>query len=292
MKPLVLLVFVYAVILSTACSKGKSNNPPVVVSPTDTILAAVTKTFYPWYQFSMGADLSYVNEIEDFGGSYSDSGITQDPFLIFKNHGCNTVRVRLWYHPEWTYTLTGKYYSDINDVKKTIRRAKNAGMAVNLDFHYSDIWADPGAQATPEAWKSLDLATLSDSVYEYTSRVLHELEAENLVPEMVQVGNETNGGMLYPAGQVVNNNWTNFGTLLNSGIKAVRDFSVNAAMKPKIILHVAKPENADWWAGNVMNNAKVTDYDILGISYYYVWSSITIDERTYYNHPIAESQIQ
>ncbi len=223
----------------------------------------------------MGADLSYVNEVQDYGGSYKDSGVTKDPFTIFKNHGCNTVRVRLWYNPAWTDSITGKYYSDINDVEKTIQRAKEQGVAVNLDFHYSDTWADPGKQITPAAWQGLSITLLSDSVYQYTLRVLNELKSKNLAPEMVQIGNETNGGMLWPVGQVVNNDWTNFGILLNSGIKAVRDFSVTSSIKPKIILHVAKPENADWWEGNIINSAKVTDFDILGISYYYVWSNIT-----------------
>ncbi len=223
----------------------------------------------------MGADLSYVNEIEDFGGTYKDSGRIEDPFLIFKTHGCNTVRVRLWYNPQWTDTLAGRLYSDLADVEKTIQRAKQQGMAVNLDFHYSDTWADPAHQQTPAAWQGLDINTLSDSVYQYTLRVLNELASKNLTPEMVQIGNETNGGMLFPVGQVVNNDWTNFGVLLNSGIKAIRDFSATSSIKPKIILHVAKPENADWWEGNIINTAKVTDFDILGISFYYVWSSVT-----------------
>ncbi len=223
----------------------------------------------------MGADLSYVNEIEDFGGTYKDSGRMEDPFSIFKTHGCNTVRVRLWYNPQWTDTLTGRLYSDLADVEKTIQRAKAQGMAVNLNFHYSDTWADPAHQQTPAAWQGLAITTLSDSVYQYTLRVMNELASKNLTPEMVQIGNETNGGMLFPVGQVINNDWTNFGILLNSGIKAVRDFSATSSIKPKIILHVAKPENADWWEGNVINNAKVTDFDILGISFYYVWSSVT-----------------
>ena len=226
-------------------------------------------------QSRLGADLSYVNEIEDNGGSYKDSGARKDPFLIFHNHGCNTVRVRLWYNPTWKDTTAGKLHSDLADVEKTIQRAKAQGMAVNLDFHYSDTWADPGKQITTVAWQGLAITPLSDSVYQYTLRVLNELKSKNLTPEMVQVGNETNGGMLFPVGQVVNNDWTNFGILLNSGIKAVRDFSTTSSIKPKIILHVAKPENAGWWEGNIISNAKVSDFDILGISYYYVWSNLT-----------------
>jgi arabinogalactan endo-1,4-beta-galactosidase len=91
---------------------------------------------------------------------------------------------------------------------------------------------------------------------------------------MIQIGNETNQGMLFPIGKVVGNDWTAFGILLNAGIKAVRDFSMNASIKPQIILHVAGPENGDWWTGNITTLAAVTDFDIIGISNYYVWSSL------------------
>lgn len=108
------------------------------------------KITYKWQQFVMGADLSYVNEIEDYGGIYKDNGVKKDPFTIFKKYGNNTVRVRLWHNPQWVATVTGgKLYSDLADVEKTMRRAKAAGMAVNLDLHYADDWADPNQQPTP-----------------------------------------------------------------------------------------------------------------------------------------------
>ena len=167
----------------------------------------------------------------------------------------------------------GKQYSNLADVEKTIQRAKLAGMAVNLDFHYSDRWTDPGAQATPAAWQGLSLGLLKDSLYQYTLAVLNYLKAKNLTPEMVQIGNETNTGMLFPTGKVVGNDWTSFAALLNSGIKAVRDFSVSSSIKPQVILHVAKITDADWWTGNIIANG-VTDFDILGISHYYLYSTI------------------
>ena len=111
-------------------------------------------------------------------------------------------------------------------------------MAVNLDIHYSDRWADPDHQEIPAAWKNLDLNQMKDSVYQYTLQVLTYLKSKNLVPEMVQVGNENNNGILWPIGKVNGNDFKAFAQLLNSGIRAVRDFSVNSAIKPKIILHV------------------------------------------------------
>ena len=227
-----------------------------------------------WQEFVMGADLSYVNEIEDYGGVYKDSGKVKDPFLIFRDHGANLVRVRLWHNPSWQAALNnGRLYNDIHDVAKTIRRAHAAGMAVNLNLHYSDTWADPDHQPKPEAWKSLSYDLLKDSVYRYTLEVLNYLKSQDLVPEMIQVGNENNSGMLWPEGKVVDNNWKPFCGLLQSGINAVRDFSKTSPVKPQIILHVAQFQHADHWAKEV--NKEISDYDVLGVSHYQKWSTIS-----------------
>ena len=110
-------------------------------TPGDPVPPVPSKIVYDWNKFVMGADLSYVNQVQDYGGVYKDAGVVKDPFNIFKDHGANLVRVRLWHNPQWLKALNGgKMYSDLNDVEKTIQRAKAAGMAVNLDIHYSDTW--------------------------------------------------------------------------------------------------------------------------------------------------------
>lgn len=258
-----LYLFLIFIIIS-ACSSKKDNTNEI---PN-------TATPITWDKFSFGADLSYVNEIEDFGGKYKDSSLT-DPFIIFKKYGCNTIRVRLWHNPSWKKSITGgKMYSDFNDVKKTISRAKVAGMAVNLNLHYSDDWADPQKQDLPEAWKNLTFNVLQDSIYRYTSEVLNSLAKENLIPEMIQVGNENNIGVLHPHGKITGNNFENFGKLINSGIKAVRDFSKTAAIKPKIILHVAQMQHAEWWVKGITSSGNLTDFDIIGISHYSKWTEV------------------
>jgi arabinogalactan endo-1,4-beta-galactosidase len=260
------LLFPLLAFFSFTCKKNTGNSQP-------------GKTFYNWDRFSMGVDLSYVNQVEDYGGRYRDSAEVRDLFRILKDHGANTVRVRLWHTPEWVAALNnGKMYYDLAGTEKTIRRAKEQGMAVNLNIHYSDRWADPAHQETPAAWKDLALPALKDSVYRYTLSVLDHLKSKNLVPEMVQVGNETNSGMLWPLGKVVNNNWQSFADLLNSGIRAVRDFSQTSSVKPRIILHVAQLQNATGWIQNLINHG-VTDFDILGLSHYSKWSALkTMDE--------------
>lgn len=233
-----------------------------------------TKRFYKWNEFNMGVDLSYVIQIEDYGGVYRDSGEVRDCLKILKDHGANTVRVRLWHTPTWVANLNnGKMYYDLYGVEKLIRRAKELGLAVNLDIHYSDTWADPQKQETPKAWKDLPLNILKDSVYNYTFAVLNYYKSKNLTPEMVQVGNETNNGMCWPVGKIVNNDFSNYAVLLKSGIKAVRDFSKTSVIKPKVIIHEAQLQTAGWWM-NGISKEKVKDYDIIGLSHYTKWSTV------------------
>ena len=232
------------------------------------------KKFYKWDEFNMGVDLSYVNQIEDHGGVYRDSAQVRDCFKILKDHGANTVRVRLWHTPTWVGKLNaGKLYYDLYGVEKTIRRAKEAGLAVNLDIHYSDTWADPQKQETPAAWKDLPLNVLKDSVYNYTLAVLTYYKSKNLVPEMVQVGNENNNGMCWPVGTIVKNDFSKYAVLLKSGINAVRDFSKTSSIKPRVIIHEAQLQTAGWWMNGISKEG-VTDYDIIGLSHYTKWSSV------------------
>jgi arabinogalactan endo-1,4-beta-galactosidase len=243
-----------------------------------------TRVFYAHDKFSMGADLSYVNQILDHGGTYSDSGKITDPYVIFRKYGANTVRLRLWHNPEWTRTVydppAPEMYNDFNDVKRAAAAAKAQGMAVSLDFHYSDVWADPAKQVPPAAWQGLSLELLHDSIYNYTLKTIDKLKTASLMPEYVQVGNEINPGFILPQGD----RWKNradFIYLINAAIKAVRDASASSTVKPKIIIHIAQPENLNSWFSG-MAAAGLTDYDIVGVSYYYIWSTVAIDNLSNY----------
>src|ERR1044072_1020804 len=114
----------------------------------------------------LGADLSYVNEVEDCGAVFRKDGKKVDPFKLFAAEGANIVRVRIWNDATWTR------YSNLADVKKTIARSKAAGMQVLLDFHYSDDWADGEKQIIPKAWVGLTNAQQAKALYDYTFTVL------------------------------------------------------------------------------------------------------------------------
>ncbi len=262
-------------LLVLACTDRKQ-------SPDDPGNGEPAKTTLP-EGFAMGADLSYVNQVEDHGGVFRDSGQVRDPFRILKSHGANWVRVRLWHNPLWVTNVYGDsqktLYSGTDEVIRTVRRAKEQGMSVNLDFHYSDFWADPGRQEPPAAWENItSLAVLKDSVHRYTHAVLSRLKSLGLMPDMVQIGNEINCGMMmtgvkagFPGLNGCNSQWKNLGEVINSAIRAVREVSAGHAVRPLVTLHVADPKNLEWWFSKAIADGGITDFDVIGFSYYPLW---------------------
>jgi len=258
------------------------------------VISLTAQTFYK------GADLSYINELEDCGVIYTENNQPKDPYQIFADHHNNLVRLRLWHTPSWYDNLNGgRRYADLRDVKKSIHRAKSAGMDVLLDFHLSDNWADPSKQVIPAAWSGVvdELPILKDSLYNYIYATLAELEQENLLPEMVQIGNETNRGILLS--QSVNDagwtlDWGRNSELFKAAIQAVKDIEAKTNKEILIMLHVAGPTDVDWFIGSFIANG-VTDFDIIGISYYEQWhgktditavGSIIKDLKSKYNKAI------
>jgi arabinogalactan endo-1,4-beta-galactosidase len=233
-------------------------------------------------EFYFGNDLSYVNEMEDCGVVYRENGVAKDPYEMFAEHGGNLVRLRFWHTPAWYDTLNaGQRYSDFQDVKKSIGRAKDAGMQVLLDFHLSDNWADPGKQLVPAAWLGVvdDLPLLKDSLHNYIFQTLMALHAGGLLPEMVQIGNETNKGILLSPedNQVWTLDWERNAQLFNTAIQAVRDVEDSTGAAVKVALHVAGPADAGWLLEGFTSHG-VTDFDIIGISYYWAWHQPTTIE--------------
>lgn len=235
--------------------------------------------------FIFGSDLSYVNEMEDCGVVFKDENQPKDVHEIFASHGTNFVRLRLWHTPAWLDTLNaGKRYSDLADVQKSILRAKAAGMNVLLDLHLSDLWADPSRQILPAAWKGVvnNLPVLSDSLYNYVFQTLATLESQGLLPEMVQIGNETNRGILLSEAQ--NNagwvlDWPRNATLFKRAIQAVRAVETASGKTIKVALHIAGPADAGWLMKGFWDNG-VKDFDIIGLSFYWAWHKPTTIEQT------------
>jgi arabinogalactan endo-1,4-beta-galactosidase len=214
----------------------------------------------------LGVDISYANEMDDCGAVYEAGGKTVDQFQFFKSAGANVARIRIWNDPDWTR------YSNLADVKRSIKRAKQAGLQVLLDFHYSDDWADGDKQIAPKAWAKLSTPDQAKALYAFTHDTLIELNREGLAPDLVQVGNETNGEIVSSLAKAKEPiHWDRNALLFNAGIKAVRDAGKETGKPSRVMLHIAQPENAEPWF-EAATKAGVVDYDIIGLSYYSKWS--------------------
>ncbi len=212
----------------------------------------------PTIQFAKGADISWLTEMETAGKVfYNSSGTAQDCIQVLKGLGMNSVRLRVWVDPAGGWNNTA-------DVVAKAVRAKNLGLRILIDFHYSDSWADPGQQNKPAAWAAQDLATLQSSVYTHTFNVLTTLKANGVTPEWVQVGNETNDGMLWPTGKA-SVNMANFAALVNKGYDAVK--AVDNTIK--VIVHISNGHDNSlfrWIFDGLKNNGG--KWDITGMSLY------------------------
>jgi len=212
-----------------------------------------------------GADLSTLQRAEDLGAKYYNQNGTQgDPLQILKAAGMNYVRLRVWVNPASGYNNQSK-------VVAFGKQVKAAGLKLLVDFHYSDTWADPGKQFTPAAWNGHSLSQLETDVYQYTFNVCNALKAAGATPDMVQVGNEINAGMLWPVGKLTGGTggWSNLAGLLISGYNAVKAVSSST----QVMLHIAnggQHDQAIWW----FDEAKAfgVNWDVSGVSYYSYWS--------------------
>lgn len=208
--------------------------------------------------FAKGADISWITEMESAGRKfYNSNGTQQDIMQILKDLGMNTIRLRVWVNPADGWN--GKA-----DVIAKAVRAKNMGMRIMIDFHYSDFWADPGKQTKPAAWAAQDLNGLKTSLANHTIDILNALKAAGVTPEWVQVGNETNDGMLWPDGKA-SVNMSNFAQLFIAGYDAVKTVFPSA----KVIAHVSNGWDNNlfrWLLDGLKNNG--AKWDVIGMSLY------------------------
>jgi len=233
-------------------------------------------------EFIRGVDISFTSQIEDFGGKYKLNGQLKDILDILKEKGVNYIRLRIWHTP----------FDGYNGLEKTIlfaKRIKEKGFKFLLDFHYSDSWADPGKQIKPAAWTNLPFENLKDSVYAYTKFVLTALKNQNSLPDMVQIGNEITGGMLWPDGKLYdkslneNEQWIKFAQLIKEGINGVKDIDSNI----KIMIHIDRggDNNGAVFFYNKLI-AQGVDFDIIGLSFYPWWHG-TLDQLKYNLNDLA-----
>jgi beta-galactosidase len=222
----------------------------------------------------IGADISFLPQIENNAGrffqgaqAFHEGGREVDAVELLKAHGFNAIRLRIFVHPENEHGYSpGQGFCGLDSTLSMARRVQAAGMDLLLDFHYSDYWADPQQQNKPRAWADLDYATLRDSMSSYTSAVLRALEDQGTLPQMVQIGNEINHGLLWPDGHI--GNLDQLAGLLRAGVEGAR----TVAPDMPIMMHIAlggQNDEARFWLDNMI--ARDVTFDVLGLSYYPRW---------------------
>ncbi len=212
-------------------------------------------------EYAEGADISWLTQMEADGQKfYTAAGKEMECTALMKELGFNAIRLRVWVDPEDGWCAK-------EDVLVKAKRAQELGMRIMIDFHYSDTWADPSNQKTPAAWAALPIYELASAVETHTKETLQLLKDNKVDVEWVQVGNETNSGMLHPLGKIVDNA-NDYAILANKGYDAVKSVYPEA----KVIIHRSEGHKANecsWLFSNLKkSNVK---YDIIGLSLYPTW---------------------
>ena len=252
-----LSIFLSVAALISACQQQPTDpgtdpepDPPVSVVTPD---------------FARGADVSWLSEMENDNKTFKKAdGTPADLLEVLKDCGINAIRLRVWVDPPGGWS--GKA-----DVVALARRVHDAGLALMVDFHYSDFFADPSRQVIPSAWSADKdkLDKLCENVSAHTTDVLKALKDAGVTPAWIQVGNETRNGMLWPAGQLWTSNGNipdgrkHFARLYNAGYDAAKAVFPDALVMPH--LNHASEDNA-WWFREV--KAEGGKFDAIALSHY------------------------
>jgi arabinogalactan endo-1,4-beta-galactosidase len=240
-----------------------------------------------WLESVQPEHISRLKLIPDIDGTQLSvrveaGGLVMATLKIFKDHGCNYVRLRLFLAPNGQE-------GQVNSLSYTLqlaKRVKSAGLKLLLDLHYSDGWADPTHQSMPAEWLGLSHQELVARVLSYTQETIAAFQREGCLPDMVEVGNEITNGMLWPdAGPlsepakwneaanpnpVENPQWDNFADLLKAGIRGVRE--VDARRSVKIMIHIDKGGSAALSRSFFDQlQRRSVNFDVIGLSYYPFW---------------------
>ena len=228
-------------LLSLACEPKPDD--PVTPGGDEPVDEPQTSYVVETPSFARGADVSWVSEMEKGGkGFKKQDGSAADIFEALKDVGINSIRLRVWVNP------TGGW-SGRDDVVALATRAAKAGLALMVDFHYSDFFADPGRQDFPKDWTADqgDVGKAAARVKEHTQDVLDALKEAGVTPAWIQIGNETRNGFLWPLGKLWGDGaggWDKFVTLYNAGYGAAKGVFPQALVMPH--LNNAYDDN-DWW---------------------------------------------
>lgn len=238
---------------------------------TETTAKSPAPTPRPALAYAIGADLSFLRQAEARGAVFRDQGQAKPGLQIFRDHGYNWIRLRLFHSPD-------RLPNDLAYTIALAREARERGFKFLLDFHYSDTWADPAKQFLPAAWKDRPHAELVRLIHDYTRDTIRAFREAGVMPDMVQPGNEVIHGMMWPDGKLPEN-WDNFADLVRSAIAGV-DAGRGDAPRPLIMIHIDRggdlPRTREFF--DRLHDYGI-DYDVIGQSYYPWWHGSILDLR-------------
>lgn len=219
--------------------------------------------------FRLGADISGTTELEANGVRlYNSQGQIRENTALMHELGLNAVRLRVWVNPRGGF-------SGANDVLEMAKRAQYYGMAVMIDFHYSDWWADPGKQTIPGEWQYLKYDEMKTKLWEHTHDVLKLLKDNGISVRWVQVGNETTNGFLWPVGRA-EDNMEQYAGLTEAGYQAVKSVYPEA----KVIVHLdggCDKNRYDFIFDGLKKYG--AHWDMIGLSVYPYWDVVAKLEK-------------
>ncbi|WP_394194895.1 glycosyl hydrolase 53 family protein [Microbacterium foliorum] len=268
---------------ASAASPAASALAPAAVSVDGPVDATITvpRVENLLADFIGGVDVSSVLSLEESGVVFRDAqGTPGDLFAILADAGVTDVRVRVWNDP---FDANGNGYGggdvDVDRAIEISQRATDAGLGVLVDFHYSDFWADPAKQQAPKAWEGMTADQVATEVGASTRDAVRRLVDAGVDLRMVQVGNETNGGVAGVRG------WDDMAKVFSAGSAAVRA----EAPDTLVALHFTNPERAGFYADVAAQlDRRDVDYDVFASSYYPFWHG-TPDNLTAVLSHVAET---
>lgn len=217
----------------------------------------------------VGADISWYTEMEADGRHfYNAQGEQMSCPELMRQLGVRAVRLRVWVNPE----NAACQFNNTADVVAKAKAAAATKLDVMIDFHYSDLWADPSRQQKPKAWEGLSFDQLLQKVAEHTREVLTAVKEAGVTPRWVQIGNETRSGMIYPDGALYDSNWKalpdgwkKFTQLYMAGYNAAKEVLPDAKVMPHLNTASKQSDNL-WWLEQF--KAQGAKFDMVAFSHY------------------------
>ncbi len=239
---------------SCACSQKTSNSDQATESDP--------KATHFW----LGADISGISGWEKKGiHTYTVDSIETETTALMNQYGIDAARYRVWVNP-------ADSLCNMHDVLQLAQRAKANDMDIMIDFHYSDWWADPGKQITPQAWKDYNLEQMKQAVADHTAQTLQLLSDNDISVRWVQIGNETPNGMLWPMAKLEKGTGPNmaaYAALNKAGYEAAKKVYPEAQM----IVHLDNGYDREQYV-NMFDSLRSyrSPFDAIGMSVYPYWS--------------------